>query len=166
MELQQLRKELAAEAKAAGICQEWFEKIKAAPSREYLITLFVKGLDFGILHDFPSNRLAAEFNDIAPHYGIFVNRFGKWEATNKKRVIARDAEVILASFDGFTVGEVYALHGSGVQIKASGYAIVAVTAEEGSEVQIEAYDNAQVKCFLRGGHVNTPTVGNVKFINP
>lgn len=164
MELQQLRKELAAEAKAAGICQEWLEKIKAAPSREYLITLFVKGLDFGILHDFPSDRLAAEFDDIAPHYGIFVNRDGTWPATNKKRVIARDAVVTPASFDGFSVAEVYALHGSGVEVNASGYAIVAITVENGAQVVAKATDNAQVKIFHHGGQIKTS--GNVKVINP
>lgn len=164
MELQQLRKELAAEAKAAGICQEWLEKIKAAPSREYLITLFVKGLDFGILHDFPSDCLAAEFDDIAPHYGIFVNRDGTWPATNKKRVIARDAVVTPATFDGFSVAEVYALHGSGVEVNASGYAIVAITVENGAQVVAKATDNAQVKIFHHGGQIKTS--GNVKVINP
>lgn len=164
MELQQLRKELAAEAKAAGICQEWLKKIKAAPSREYLITLFVKGLDFGILHDFPSNRLAAEFNDIAPYYGIFVNREGTWPTTNKKRVIARDAIVMPATFDGFSVAEVYALHGSGLEVNASGYAIVAITVENGAQVVAKATDNAQVKIFHHGGQIKTS--GNVKVINP
>lgn len=163
MELQQLRKELAAEAKAAGICQEWLKKIKAAPSREYLITLFVKGLDFGILHDFPSNRLAAEFNDIAPYYGIFVNREGTWPTTNKKRVIARDV-VVTATFDGFSVAEVYALHGSGVEVNASGYAIVSITVENGAQVVAKATDNAQVKIFHHGGQIKTS--GNVKVINP
>lgn len=164
MELQQLRKELAAEAKAAGICKEWLEKIKTAPSREYLITLFVKGLDFATLHDFPSNRLAAEFDDIAPHYGIFVNRKGAWPATNKKRVIARDAVVTPAIFDGFSVAEVYALHGSGVEVNASGYAIVAVTVEKGGQVVARATDKAQVKIFNHGGQIET--YGNVKVINP
>lgn len=164
MELQQLRKELAAEAKAAGICQEWLEKIKAAPSREYLITLFVKGLDFATLHDFPSDRLAAEFNDIAPHFGIFVNRAGTWPATNKKRVIARDAVVTPATFDGFSVGEVYALHGGRVNVNASGFAMLAITVEDGAHVVVTATDNAQVKIFNHGGQIETH--GNVKVINP
>ena len=164
MELKQLRKELAAEAQAAGICQEWFKKIQNAPSREYLLQLFIKGLDFATLHDFPSNRLAAEFDDIAPHFGVFVNRQGTWPATGMKRVIARDAIVMPATFDGFSVGEVYALHGSGVEVNASGYAIVAITVEDGAQVVAKATDNAQVKIFHHGGQIKTS--GNVKVINP
>ena len=164
MELKQLRKELGEEARKAGICQEWLEKILTAPSREYLLRLFIKGLDFSILHDFPSNRLAAEFNDIAPHFGIFVNREGTWQATNKKRVIARDAVVMPATFEGFSVGEVYALHGGRVNVNASGFAMLAITVEDGAHVVVTATDNAQVKIFNHGGQIETH--GNVKVINP
>lgn len=164
MELKKLRKELAAEARKAGICKEWLEKILTAPSREYLIQLFVKGLDFAILKDFPSDRLAAEFNDIAPHFGIFINREGTWQAASKKRVIARDAIVSPASFTSFDVAEVYALHDAGVEVKASGYAIVSVTVEEGAQVIATATDKAQVKIFQHGGQIQTR--GNVKIINP
>ena len=164
MELKQLRKELAAEAEKAGICKEWLEKILTAPSREYLLQLFIKGLDFSILHDFPNSRLADELSDIAPHFGIFVNREGTWPAANKKRVIARDAIVMPATFDGFSVGEVYALHGSGVEVRASGRAIVSVTVEDGAQVEATATEYAQVKIFHHGGQIVTH--GNVTVINP
>ena len=163
MELNQLRKELGEEARKAGICQEWLEKILTAPSREYLARLFIKGLDFAILHDFPSNRLAAEFDDIAPHFGIYINRVGTWQAEGKKRVIAREAVVMPATFAGFDVAEVYALHGSDVHVKATGYAIVAVTVEDSAQVEAEASEHAQVKIFHHGGQIKTQ--GNVKIIN-
>lgn len=163
MELKQLRNELADEAKKAGICQEWLQKILTAPSREYLLRLFITGLDFAILHDFPSDRLAAEFDDIAPHFGIFVNRQGKRTASNKKRVIARNAEVRPAIFNAFSVGEVYALRDSVVDVKASDYAIVAVTVEEGAKVTVTATDNARVKVFRHGGQIKAGS--NVKITN-
>ena len=163
MNLKQLRKELAAEAKKAGICKEWHKKILTAPSREYLLQLFIKGLDFATLHDFPSDKLAAEFNDIAPHFGIFIKRDGTWPAPNKKHVVARDAIVMPATYTGFDVAEVYALHGAGVQVKATGYAIVSVTVEEGAQVEAEATEHAQVKIFQHGGQIRSK--GNVKIIN-
>lgn len=162
MNLKQLRKALAAEAKKAGICKEWHEKILTAPSREYLLQLFIKGLDFATLHDFPSDKLAAEFNDIAPHFGIFINREGTWPATSKKHVIARDA-IVTATYTGFDVAEVYALHGAGVQVKATGYAIVSVTIEDGGKVVAEATEHAQVKIFHHGGEITSK--GNVNIIN-
>ena len=57
MELKQLRKELGEEARKAGICQEWLEKIKAAPSREYLLFQRIK-ISIGIEND--SNGIKAK----------------------------------------------------------------------------------------------------------
>ena len=54
MELKELKKKLAAEAKEKGICREWYEFILNATSKERLLTLFVKGLDFCVENDYPS----------------------------------------------------------------------------------------------------------------
>ena len=155
MTFKTLRKRLAAEAEKAGICDEWRRKILKAPSREYLLQLFIKGLDFAILNDFPSDELAAEFNDIAPAYGIFLNREGSWRTDNRKHIIAREAVITPANYDGFSVGEVYALHGGAVEIIARGYAVVCATVETGAQVIAKAYDNAQVRIFRHGGEITT-----------
>ena len=60
MEFQQLKKRLAEEAKANGICEEWYNHILNAPSKERLLTLFVKGLDFCLKNEF-TDDLWAEF---------------------------------------------------------------------------------------------------------
>lgn len=162
MDFKKLRKRLAAEAKAAGICAEWLEKIKAAPSREYLLQLFIKGLDFAILNDFPSDELAAEFNDIAPHFGIFINRPGDWETEGKKRVIARDTSMEFITFRGYEVGEVYALRGSRLTIRALGNALVAVTVEPGAYVETWMGRDARVTIYDHGGEIYTRDSHNVQ----
>ncbi len=168
MTFKTLRKSLAAEAEKAGICKEWRRKILTAPSREYLLQLFIKGLDFAILNDFPSDDLAAEFDDIAPAYGVYINRRCAWRADGKKRVIARDAIIAPATFEGFSVGEVYALHGSGVEVHAGGCAVVSVTVQEGARVIIRAADKARVKIFNRGGRIDARKKGeaSIKIITP
>lgn len=167
MELKELRKALAAEAKEAGICQEWLQKIKRAPSRDSLLRLFLRGLDFAILNNFPSDKLAAEFNDIAPAYGVYINQPGKWTSHGKKQTVARGATVesVTGNFD---VTEVYALRGSSVEIKATGYAIVYATVYEGAEVRATASDFAQIKIINRGADVETEQTGKatIKVITP
>lgn len=168
MTLKTLRKRLATEAEKAGICDEWRRKILKAPSREYLLQLFIKGLDFAILNDFPGDELAAEFDDIAPAYGIFLNREGSWGTDNRKHIIVRDAVVTPANYDGFSVGEVYALHGGAVEVIARGYAVVCVSVETGGRVIAKAYDNARVKIIRHGGEIKTrqKDKANIKVINP
>jgi hypothetical protein len=158
MELKQLRRELTAEAVKAGICEEWREKIANAPSREYLLTLAVKGLDFVILNDFPSLRLAAEFDDIAPHYGLYVNK--PIEARNQKRVIARGAQSRgRAIYNGFQVGEVYAYAGAEVEVIVEDHAYTAITVEAGAKVIVKTAGKATAKIFNHGGSVARDTTG-------
>lgn len=153
MDFKKLRKQLAAEATKAGICKEWREKILAAPSREYLMTLFIKGLDFAILNDFPSDELAAEFADIAPHEGIFINQ-AITDRRPYKTVVARNAAGRL-HFGAFQVADVYALRGAEVEIEADGHAILAVTTEQDAKVKITARDRATVRIFQHGGEIQT-----------
>lgn len=155
MTLKTLRKRLASQARRAGICKEWRRKILNASSRQYLLQLFIRGVDFAIKNDFPDNELAAEFDDIAPAYGVFINREGKWRVVEKNRIIARDATICPAIFKGFAVAKVYALHGSTIEITASERAIVSVTVREGAKVSVTASDCARVQIFNYGGKVET-----------
>ena len=142
MDFQKLKKALAKEAKAAGICEAWHEKILNANSRDYLLELFIRGVDFATLNDFPSDALADEFKDIAPHFGIFINQ-PILDRYVTRRVIAREAKGAV-TFDGYTAGEVYALRGADVQVTASANAYVAITVENGAKVQACAQDNATI----------------------
>lgn len=149
MELYKLRKALAAEAKAAGICREWHARILRANSREVLLDLFVRGLDFAISNDFPSDKLAGEFSDLAPHVGVFINQ-PILDRYITKRLIARDAEGT-ATFDGFTAGEVYALRGAEVEVIAKANAYVTISVEKGAKVHAIAIDNAKIVIADHGG---------------
>lgn len=66
MEFNELKQILAGEAKAKGICKEWYEKILSAPSKEYLLTLAVKGSDFWLGNAFASPEVRAEFAGLRP----------------------------------------------------------------------------------------------------
>ncbi len=153
MELKDLRKALAKEAKAAGICKEWLEKIEHATNREALLALAVKGNDFLLLHDFPSDRLAAEFTDIAPHFGIYINR--GVDAFNPRFIFARGTAAGAISYKGFGVGEVYACKGAILTITAGDYAKVYATLEPGATIQVKATGSARVTISQHGGSMVT-----------
>jgi hypothetical protein len=165
MELSTLKKKLAAEAAAAGICEEWRGKILNAPSREYLLTLAVAGVDFVIMKDYPSKALASEFEDIAPHYGLYFDK--PIMARNQKRIIARgEAARGAASYTGFAVAEVYACRGARLEVTAQDYAFVNITVEAGAEVCVKTAGNATVRIYDNGGrHTgNTAGGGKIKII--
>lgn len=60
MSFEELKRALAAEAQAKGICSEWYSFILRATSKERLLTLFVKGLDFVFDNYNPQIQISAE----------------------------------------------------------------------------------------------------------
>jgi len=106
MELKELKKRLAAEAKAKGICREWYEFILNAPSKERLLTLFVKGLDFCVENDYPSAQLRAEFAGLRQHFGIFMS--DHISVKSGKYVIGFGTSEGKAAYSGFDVAQILA----------------------------------------------------------
>lgn len=164
MDFNKLKRQLAKEATAAGICDEWREKILTATSREYLLQLAVKGSDFVTLKNFPSDDLAAEFADIAPHLGIYIGQ--PVSTVNARFVLTRGAWGVV-SYDDFSVGDVYACRDTLLNVKARDYAKVSVTVMEGAEVDVTAEGKATVKIFQHGGKIKTDAAdgANIKIIN-
>ena len=145
MEFQQLKKRLAEEAKANGICEEWYNHILNAPSKERLLTLFVKGLDFCLKNEF-TDDLWAEFQGMRQHYGVFKNE--PIEVKDLRNVVAFGTSEGTAEFTGFHVAQIWARDNVKISIKASGYAYITVDIADRAEVEITASDAARVSVCL------------------
>ena len=154
MEFQQLKKRLAEEAKANGICEEWYNHILNAPSKERLLTLFVKGLDFCLKNEF-TDDLWAEFQGMRQHYGVFKNE-------DLRNVVAFGTSEGTAEFTGFHVAQIWARDNVKISIKASGYAYITVDIADRAEVEITASDAARVSVFLHGGNYTGSTTDNAR----
>ena len=159
MEFQQLKKRLAEEAKANGICEEWYNYILNAPSKERLLTLFIKGLNFCLKNAF-TDDLWAEFQGIRQHYGVFKNE--PIEVTNLRNVVAFGTSEGTAEFTGFHVAQIWARDNAKVSIKSSGYAYITVDIADRATVEITASDAARVSVFLHGGNYTGHTDGNAR----
>lgn len=160
MDFNRLKKELAAEAKAKGICREWYEFILNAPDKDRLITLFVKGLDFCLANDYPSQRLRAEFDDTRRGYGIFIN--DRVAAKSLRKIIAFGTTEGSAEYANFEVGEIFARNNTRLTIQATGNAFVSVDVDDRAEIDIKASDNARVTVFLHGGSYHGDESGAAK----
>lgn len=154
MELDQLKKELAAEAKTKGICSEWYAFILNATSKERLMTLFVKGQDFCEKNNYPSPELRAEFADIRKHFGVFCAE-DNITAKSLRNVIAFDKATGKAEYSNFDVGQVSARSDARINITAEDNAFVCVSVYDRAEVEITARGGARVSVILHGGECKT-----------
>jgi hypothetical protein len=159
MDFQQLKNRLAAEAKANGICKEWYNRILNAPSKEHLLMLFVKGLDFCLKNAFTED-LWAEFGGIRQHYGVFVN--DPIDAKGVRNVIAFGTSEGKAEFDGFNVAQIWARDDTKINVKAGGHAYITVDIADRAKVEITASDMARICIFFHGGSYNANTAGSAQ----
>lgn len=160
MKLEKLKKELAAEAKAKGICREWYNYILNAPSKERLMTLFVKGVDFCIYNDFPAAHLRAEFAGIRQHYGVFVN--DNINVKSLRSIIAFGTSEGQTDFANFDVAQIWARDDTRITVRVRNNAFVCIDIADRAKVEIIASDAARVSVFLHGGTYTSKPSGNAK----
>ena len=160
-----MKKALAAEAKAAGICEDWYKHILQAQSKERLLALFFGGLDFVVDNDYPSEPLRREFDDIRRHYHIYEGE--KFDVKNPRNLVAYKGALGTAEFSSFAVAQVWARTGSAVRICAHDNAVLRVDVAKGAAVIVQADGLARVSVFLHGGALQHQATGlaRIKIIN-
>lgn len=160
MDFTTLKERLAAEAKAAGICDEWYHYIRRATSKESLIALFNKGLDFCINNRFPSAELRAEFDGVRQHFGVYDSE--EFTAKSRRRVITYGTAAGVIKLANFDVSLIWARDSSKIKVEAKNNAFACINIADGAEVEIEASDAARVNIVLHGGTYKSHASGTAK----
>lgn len=160
MDLIHLKRALATEAQAKGICSEWYNYILRANSKERLLILFVKGLDFVFNNDFPSAELRAEFKGLYEHYGVFIDE--PFSVTGVRRVVAFGTSEGRARFSGFEAAQIWARNETKITVDVKDKAFVCVDITDRAKVEIKASGSAKVTIFQHGGEYISQTFDNAK----
>lgn len=158
MNFKALKKALASEAKAAGICEEWHGYILNAPNKERLIALYFGGFDFVEENDFPSEPLRREFDDIRRHYNIYEAE--RFNANNPRRLVAYTGAEGTAHFTGFAISQVWARSGAKATIEASEHSFITLNVAQGATVHIKATGKSSVIVFNHGGMITQVATDN------
>jgi hypothetical protein len=146
-----LNKELAKEARAKGICKEWYDHLQHTEDKYALIQMFLKGIDFCISEDFPSERFFKSFDGIRQKYGIFRNEHIHVE--NSPYVVAFGKCEGSAEYNGYSVGQIFVKHESKLTINASGNAFVMIDIFDNSNISIITSGNAKICVNRYGGTI-------------
>lgn len=153
---------LKADAVTLGLCAQW-QREWGNPTKDELCKKYITGLDFCIRHDFPRPAyMKANFEGVMQRHGIFVD--DAIRLNNEKLVIANGGTCGEVTYDGYSVGQIYARHTSSLKIFVSGHAIVNVRCYDHSCVTVVCKDaTAKASVIMRGGNIET--VGSVKIID-
>lgn len=158
-------KELARQAKKAGICEEWHSQLKQLTDKEAMIDMYIRGIDFCLSNDYPSNDFIRDnFKGIMEAKGIILD--DEIALVNPRRCVALGDTSGRISVGGYSVCEVFAKHHARLCIIASGNAFVEVDAFDDSLLSVIASDEAKVHINRYGGAIEVEKNGNaiVKFV--
>lgn len=108
--------------------------------------LYAKGAEFCIKNDFPSSGLCEELKARGVEKnGVYIDA-GVRTLSNPKRVAVVGASEFTLNYDTSDYPcRVVLMKGAKAHIKASGYAVVAIQAQDGCDYDIETKDNAIVR---------------------
>ena len=150
--MNEVTKHLAKAARANGICTPWLNELKTTNDKDALVDMYVRGLDFCLAYDYPSNDFIREhFKGVMEKHGVFLD--DAIDLQNQCKCIALGETTGRVVADGYSVVEVWAKHQSSLNIVARDNAFVMVDVYDDAVVNVYASDRAKVCVNRHGGKV-------------
>lgn len=142
-----LSETLKQQARSLGLCDEWFGEWAENSSQQELIDKYVKGIDFAIKHQYPSNDFIKENFDheLLNKNLIFVDEFINEENAPSGIYIINGECSGSIRVSPWAVATIYVRHTSSINIVASDFAKVFVRLYDNAEVETSTSDGAVVK---------------------
>ena len=150
--MENIGKELAKQAKAKGICQEWHNELKGQNDVGKLAEMYLKGIDFCLANNFPPvEYIRRNFKGKMEAFGVHLD--DRLAVTNDKKVVALGTCSGMVEIKEYGVSEVFIKHMSSIVIVARDNSFVMVDMFDDSSLNIIAGDNAKVCVNRYGGTV-------------
>lgn len=136
-------------ARKAGLCDKWFSEWKDDETDDSLIQRYIDGIDFCILHDYPSIpviRSTFSPETLRKHNIILDEHNAVIAHPQPTTVILGDSKAYITP-SGYSVSDIYLRHNSVATIRATGHAIVAISVYDNATVNVTATKDAKVRIY-------------------
>lgn len=143
-------KELAIEAAKKGICEEWYNDMVALADKSALLEMYVKGIDFCLMNDYPSNDyIRKNFKGEMEAYGIHLDEV--LSLYNEAKVIALGKCTGRVENCLYNVSQVFLKHESDLTVIAEGHSFVMIDIFDNAKLRVIASDQTRVCINHYGG---------------
>ena len=149
--MENVSKELKEKAIALGLCEEWTNGWQNE-DKDTLCEKYVKGIDFCIMHNYPSTQYMKDnFDGIMQNHGVFVD--DKGTVNNLAKAVLNGLSIMDMSYDKFSVGTIYLRHNSALNIIAKDNAKVFIFTYDNCILNVKCSDSAIVYIYNHGGSI-------------
>lgn len=137
-----LNKDLKSQAVALGLCKEWQKSWEKDWSREKMVERMYKGLDFCIIHHYPSNDYILKHFDqeFRRKSNVYVN--DKYSVCNPKQSLVLGSSEITFRYNAWYNGSIHVRDNSSAKIFARNKSFVIVHLYEKAYIEAEQQDKA------------------------
>lgn len=149
--MDRLNEELRTQAIRNGLCAIWTTDWESDKTPQELIDMYKKGIDFSLLHDWPSNEfIKANFDrELLNRNLIFVDQeIDLMDAPSGVYVINGRCRGVI-SFSRWAAATVYIRHESDIVVLADGHAKVFVRLYDDAVADAMGLEDAVVKVYDR-----------------
>lgn len=164
----QLNQYILDRAKANGICTDWASLIENAGSKAELMDMYVKGIDFCLEHNFPTNAdLLEQMGDEGlSNYGVYID--STRQLINPSFLVALGECAITSDWSCYSTAQAYVKHNSKLSCQINDNAFVVIDCFDSSIVEVIANKESKVLINVYGNATVTHSrTGNamVKIVN-
>lgn len=157
-------RELREQARALGLCDEWYGAWRDDCTFDELISKFVTGYDFCLQHDWPSVKYIDKHfpKPVLRANGVFCDDSSA--RSDCRNVVVMGFSTVELYYSDYTFGDVRVRHTSHVGVKCDALSIVHIHAYDNSSVFVDAEEGAKVVLFIHSHSVRTTLKGKVKVV--
>lgn len=143
-----------------GLCRLWQMKLRQDIDYKSLIELYIRGIDFCIMNDYPTVDFIREhFKGKCEEFGVFID--DDIEQKNAPNIVLNGNCRAFLEYDWYSVANIYARHNTRGSVNVSDNSIVTIdifddselnvaTAGDDAKVFVNVYGNANVECLGSG----------------
>lgn len=152
MNIKDLTEELRITGMQHDLCTPWQKMLLNAKDKETLVKMYLRGIDFCIVNDYPSvEYMERHFKGVCEKFGVFVNE--PVDIKNSLKVVTVGYCSGVVSYDGYSAGQVFVKHDSRLDIVADDHANVTIDCFDNSAVNIKAGGFTTVTIFRYTGAI-------------
>ena len=157
-----LNKELRGQAVKLGICDEFLKLWSNDWSREKMVEMMYRGLDFCLIHHYPSNDfIVKHFSlDFLRKSNVFVN--DRYSVVNPKKSLILGTSDVTFRYNMWENGRIYVRDNASLKLYAKNRCFVIVHLFDNATVDAEQLDKASVIIIKHSPKVTIRTNGSIK----
>lgn len=160
--MNELNNDLRSQAVALGLCNDWQKIWSKDWSKEKMVERMYAGLDFCLMHHFPSNEYIMKHFDLEfrRKSNVFVN--DKYSVNNPAQSLILGASDMTVRYNAVHHGNLHVRDNSSVKLTAKNRSFVIVHLYETAYVSAEQYDNARIILVKHSRNVTIVADRNIK----